>query len=84
MPNLDGYGATREILEYQAAVAVKTPIIALTAQAISGDRERCLRAGMSSYLSKPIGKYNKHHVKPERIGISRLSPSQISDSCSRL
>jgi CheY-like chemotaxis protein len=52
MPEMDGIAATKVIREGTASPNI--PIIALTAQAMRGDRERCLAAGMNAYLSKPI------------------------------
>jgi two-component system, sensor histidine kinase and response regulator len=77
MPELDGLQTTAAIRAHEDSSGARIPIVALTAHAMSGDRERCLAAGMDGYLSKPL----RAHELIETIEalIPDLPPSAPSD-----
>lgn len=54
MPEMDGLEATREIRAKEQTKGGHTPILAITANAMEGDREICINAGMDDYMSKPV------------------------------
>jgi CheY-like chemotaxis protein/HPt (histidine-containing phosphotransfer) domain-containing protein len=70
MPILDGYAATAEIRKLEGE-ARRTPIIAMTAHAMEGARERCLEAGMDDYMSKPLRPETLDQVLANWVGTPR-------------
>ena len=62
MPELDGLAAAQEIRRREQATGRHTPIVALTAHAMTGDRERCLAVGMDGYLTKPVDLKELHET----------------------
>jgi signal transduction histidine kinase/CheY-like chemotaxis protein len=68
MPRMDGLAAARAIRIQEASRGVRVPIIAVTASAMPGDREKCLAAGMDDYLAKPIQLYELDRVLTRWIG----------------
>ena len=75
MPVLDGYQATHIIRnQEESSRENKTPIIAMTGNALSGDHEKCLDAGMDGYLSKPINKQQLAALLEEFL-VARKKPN---------
>lgn len=78
MPELDGFDATAAIRRRETEHGGHTPIVAMTAHAMSGDRERCLSAGMDDYLMKPI-RAEQLFDMVERHGAGRCLPAPASE-----
>ncbi len=81
MPVMDGFEATTEIRRRQEVTGGRTPIVAMTANAMQGDRERCLTAGMDDYLSKPIRRDRLTAVLAQWVPAGG-SPAQASPGAS--
>ncbi|WP_395745066.1 ATP-binding protein [Prosthecobacter sp.] len=77
MPGVNGYEATARIRELEKTSGGHVPIIAMTANAMKGDRERCLAAGMDDYISKPLRSAELFHVVEQ---FARQSSAQDSSA----
>lgn len=83
MPGMDGFEATKRIRKLSGDIS-SIPIIAMTANVMQGDREKCLSFGMNDYLEKPINKdalfrVLEHWVPESTVEISNQYPEQIPD-----
>jgi len=67
MPKMDGLTATRAIRQREQSSGNHIPIIAMTANAMQGDREKCLEAGMDDYIAKPIRVDELLHIIKETV-----------------
>jgi CheY-like chemotaxis protein len=72
MPEMDGLAATRAIRAAEVTTGKHVPIIAMTANAMQGDREACVAAGMDDYISKPVNRDKLRDV------LDRWLPLQVS------
>ena len=81
MPEVDGFEATRAIRQWESTSRVgsspasRLPIVALTANAMQGDRERCLAAGMDDYITKPLARSDLARVLENSPSFPRSSSS---------
>lgn len=74
MPEMDGFQATQRIRKAEAITGTHIPIVALTANAMQGDRERCIGAGMDDYVSKPVSPSDLLTVLERWIGKGAKEP----------
>jgi PAS domain S-box-containing protein len=78
MPGMDGLETTVRIRAEEAGTGRRLPIIALTAHAMKGDRERCLEAGMDAYLSKPVSFRDLYLVLADLADRTKSQPAAAS------
>jgi CheY-like chemotaxis protein len=75
MPEMDGFAATREIRKTEVTSGRHIPIVAMTANAMSGDRENCIAAGMDDYIAKPVSRHVLREVLERWLSTPEVSKS---------
>lgn len=80
MPYMDGYSATVSIREKEKERNYRTPIIAMTAYALKGDREKCLEFGMDDYISKPISLNQAIDIIEKHIQIVSIESTEVENN----
>lgn len=80
MPVMDGFEATRQIRARHAESGTHLPIIAMTANAMKGDKELCVQAGMDDYISKPVTLENLRNVIQRFIDLDTLQAQTANDA----
>jgi len=78
MPEMDGFEATAAIRKKEQETGAHLPIIALTAHAMEGDRERCLAAGMDAYVAKPVSPQDLLEAMEAVMKTSANQPKQLT------
>jgi CheY-like chemotaxis protein len=83
MPEMDGYEATRQLRRLEGDDGRRLPVIAMTAAAMDGDRERCLAAGMDDYVTKPVRSVAVDSVLAQWIDgrepVAAITPADLSE-----
>jgi polar amino acid transport system substrate-binding protein len=74
MPEMDGFEATSIVRDNEKSTGRHIPIVAMTANAVKGDKERCLAAGMDDYLSKPVDQAELKRILERWLPLERLEP----------
>jgi CheY-like chemotaxis protein len=78
MPEMDGFRATELIRREQQRTDIRAPIVAMTAHAMTGDREKCLSAGMDDYISKPISRDELARVMQRNFASAAMPQNRVA------